>query len=257
MTIAADFPRALDRVLADAPNQRSFLELSRDREREYALKSIIRWQEVLELTNRAFPLGPGTSVLDVGVSPFTFALKHLFSNIDALDLTDYFKDRCGTAGIRLQTGGVEKVHELPAAHYDVVFFLEVIEHLHLNPVDVLRGFHGLLRPGGVCVVSTPNIACLGNRLRFLLNRNIEGLAYPPFAENEHLIHGHHHDRLFFSGELAGYMAVAGFSDVRLHYQARYPANIYGRPSGVRQGIANLAKLAMPSLRHIMLAIGRA
>jgi SAM-dependent methyltransferase len=256
MAITDDFSKALDRVLADVPNQRAFLELSLDRERAYLQRSIIRWQEVLELTNDAFPLGPDISVLDVGVSPFTFALKHLFLNTDALDLTDYFKDRCETAGIRLEPGGVEQVHQLPVAHYDVVFFLEVLEHLHLNPVCVLRGLCDRLKPGGICVVSTPNIACLGNRLRFMFNRKIDGVTYPSFAENEHLIHGHQHDRLYFSSELAEYMALAGFSEVRVHFQAKFPANLYGFPSGIKQGLANLARLAIPSLRLITVAIGR-
>lgn len=257
MAITADFSKALDRVLADAPNQRAFLELSLDRERRYAQNSLLRWQEVLELTNDAIPLGPNISVLDVGISPFTFALKHLFSNTDALDLTDYFKDRCETTGIRFQAGGVEQLHRLPVARYDVAFFLEVVEHLHLNPVVVLRGLRDRLKPGGVCVLSTPNIASLGNRLRFLFNRKIDALTYPAFAENEHLIHGHQHDRLYFSRELAEYMALAGFSEVRVHFSAKQPVNLYCFPTGIRQSLSNLTKLVIPSLRSYTLAIGRA
>jgi 2-polyprenyl-3-methyl-5-hydroxy-6-metoxy-1,4-benzoquinol methylase len=45
---------------------------------------------------------------------------------------------------------------LGAERYDAISFLEVIEHVD-NPGEILRSFRGALRPGGVVVISTPNI----------------------------------------------------------------------------------------------------
>ncbi|MGH2835169.1 MAG: class I SAM-dependent methyltransferase [Solirubrobacteraceae bacterium] len=50
---------------------------------------------------------------------------------------------------------VERYGE-PGVAYDAVSFLQTVEHV-ANPEDVLRHFRGLLAPGGVVYVSTPNL----------------------------------------------------------------------------------------------------
>jgi ubiquinone/menaquinone biosynthesis C-methylase UbiE len=54
----------------------------------------------------------------------------------------------------------------PDASFDIVTATEVIEHL-ADFRRVLREIHRVLRPGGVCILSTPNILNLNSRLRFL------------------------------------------------------------------------------------------
>lgn len=64
-------------------------------------------------------------------------------------------------------GDVEKI-ELPFAphHFDALLMSEVIEHL-VDPWTVLRKLHPLLRPGGIVIAGSPNVA--HNRiLRMLL-----------------------------------------------------------------------------------------
>lgn len=47
--------------------------------------------------------------------------------------------------------------ELPACHFDTVFFLEIIEHLLDDQLDAtVRELHRVLRPGGNVIVTTPN-----------------------------------------------------------------------------------------------------
>ena len=50
--------------------------------------------------------------------------------------------------------------------FDVVTATEVIEHLE-NPRKFLRDINRVLRPGGICVLSTPNVLNLNSRLRYL------------------------------------------------------------------------------------------
>ncbi|HCS13912.1 MAG: SAM-dependent methyltransferase [Zetaproteobacteria bacterium CG06_land_8_20_14_3_00_59_53] len=50
--------------------------------------------------------------------------------------------------------------------FDLVTFTEVVEHVE-NHRAVLREIHRVLRPGGLVVVTTPNILNLKSRLRFL------------------------------------------------------------------------------------------
>lgn len=54
---------------------------------------------------------------------------------------------------------------LAASLPDDSFFLEVLEHLHINPVEVLRGIRSVLRPGGLLILSSP----LCHEARFSLN----------------------------------------------------------------------------------------
>ena len=54
----------------------------------------------------------------------------------------------------------------PDASFDVVTATEVIEHLE-DFRRVVREIYRVLKPGGVCILSTPNILNLNSRLRFL------------------------------------------------------------------------------------------
>ncbi len=50
--------------------------------------------------------------------------------------------------------------------FDVVTATEVIEHLE-NPRSFLRDVARVLKPGGICMLSTPNVLNLNSRLRYL------------------------------------------------------------------------------------------
>lgn len=54
------------------------------------------------------------------------------------------------------------------ASFDAVVFVEAIGYLE-NPSFTLREFARVLRPGGILIVSMPNIFSLQSRLRFLAN----------------------------------------------------------------------------------------
>ncbi|MBI5774664.1 MAG: class I SAM-dependent methyltransferase [Verrucomicrobia bacterium] len=54
----------------------------------------------------------------------------------------------------------------PDASFDLVTATEVIEHLE-DFRRVVREVRRVLKPGGVCILSTPNILNLNSRLRFL------------------------------------------------------------------------------------------
>jgi SAM-dependent methyltransferase len=51
---------------------------------------------------------------------------------------------------------------IPAASLQFVVFAEVLEHVKRAPVSVLRDVTSLLRPGGILLLTTPNIARLAH-----------------------------------------------------------------------------------------------
>ncbi|WP_155368174.1 class I SAM-dependent methyltransferase [Catellatospora vulcania] len=71
-------------------------------------------------------------------------------------------------------GGVQLDVERPlpfgTGSLSAIVLGELIEHL-VAPPAVLRELHRVLKPGGIVVLTTPNLATLQDRLRFLLGRS--------------------------------------------------------------------------------------
>jgi len=74
--------------------------------------------------------------------------------------------------------------------FDVVLFLEVLEHVIADPRHVLSEINRILRTGGYLVLTTPNIAQLFNRLMLLFGKQ------PQFYLTS-LRHGHKSERGHF------------------------------------------------------------
>ena len=65
-------------------------------------------------------------------------------------------------GLDVRTGTLDEV-EFPEKWFDVVTLWNTIEHLS-DPLGTLRKIHGLLKPQGIVVFSTPNLDSLDARL---------------------------------------------------------------------------------------------
>ena len=82
----------------------------------------------------------------------------------ACDYTDEFMQLQG-----VDVDVVDLNHGLlpyPDRHFDLVTFTEVAEHLE-NYRAVVREIHRVLKPGGVVVITTPNVLNMKSRMRFL------------------------------------------------------------------------------------------
>src|SRR5437879_737827 len=67
-------------------------------------------------------------------------------------------------GERFRCGDLNSQLPWPEASFDVVVSVEGIEHIE-NRFGFLREVHRLLRPGGLLVITTPNIVSLRSRVR--------------------------------------------------------------------------------------------
>jgi len=91
--------------------------------------------------------------------------------------------------------------------FDVVVFSEVIEHL-VDPIFVLNQIYRVLKPGGMLIVSTPNIAYVQYRIELLMGK------LPDFCEFRNKYseryYNFQHKTLFTHGALMNTLKEAGF-----------------------------------------------
>jgi SAM-dependent methyltransferase len=92
--------------------------------------------------------------------------------------------------------------------HDVIVCAEVLEHLHVSPIPVLRFLANGLTPGGRLMIQTPNATALPKRLRMLLGRN----PYDPIRDEAHNP-GHFHE--YTVGELRDAVEAAGLDVTQL------------------------------------------
>lgn len=98
-------------------------------------------------------------ILDIGTSPFTFILRERFKNakIYSVDYTDKFKKQCKLKNIHFKKVDLNKQEiEFGKIKFDVVIFLEVIEHLQVDSKQALSKITGLIVANGYCILQTPN-----------------------------------------------------------------------------------------------------
>ena len=252
------FKKKLVAVTEAAQPDDFFLEHSRERELAYTLENARRWHEVVAIASRHPGAGPTKSCLDVGTSPLTFVLKDYFQRVATLDYTAAFAPRCRRHGIDFFQGGILAEPDLlPETAFDCILFLEVLEHLHLDPTQVLAWLQRKLRPGGLLILSTPNMMCLGNRINMLFNRRLKQFSYPPFSANEFPAHGHKHDRIYMPAEMRDYLRQGGWRRFRLGYHGVRAAD--DRDTGARltrflRLPVLLLKWLLPSLRDRLLIL---
>lgn len=100
--------------------------------------------------------------------------------------------------------------------FDLVIFAEIIEHLLNDPCRVLREIKRVLKPSGVLILTTPNVARLENSARLISGENIYDpySGYGPYGR---------HNREYNRHDLVRLLEHEGF-DVEEHFTADVHAN---------------------------------
>ena len=105
--------------------------------------------------------------------------------------------------------GVLNPQDYEPASFDVITFIEVLEHIN-NPREELKKFHSLLREGGALYITTPNFNSLSRRM---LKEKWNIIEYP-----EHLSYYTPqtiHKLLTESGFKKAKLSTSGFSPSRV------------------------------------------
>jgi len=116
---------------------------------------------------------PGAQALELGAGSGALAerLQAAGFSVTAADIENYFE--LGTEFLQLDLNDPNFECAL-SSKFDLITAVEVIEHLE-NPTAFLRSIHRLLKPGGVAILTTPNVENVPARLKFLLRGEVRAM----------------------------------------------------------------------------------
>ena len=214
-------------------------------QRPYLAFQARRYGHIVEALRPLAPLRDRT-VLDLGggAGSLDVVLHQVFGG--TYELAEYLAPTSAHLAALQRRGLRHHFHlDLTAAHpldgvptdYDLMLFVEVLEHLLVNPLLLFREFWNHLRPGGHLFLTTPNLARLGNRWKLLRGQSIkESGRYPlePGRTYGHVIE-------YTRGELDHLLWVEGFAPVAHRVVQQVPSIT---PTTAQRAVVRLLNLGL-------------
>jgi 2-polyprenyl-3-methyl-5-hydroxy-6-metoxy-1,4-benzoquinol methylase len=170
------------------------------------LKSKRRYRDSLSLAYPFLKQG-GKSVLDLGGWEMALLCAPMASSVLSVSLSAPAKDLEQRFAIPVRNFNImDPTFPLEGERFDVVFFLEIFEHLP-PPADlVMKRLRGLVNPGGLLVLSVPNLAFWQKRFKFFFL----GRSPLKLADERDPYGGYHHIRTYTYDECVTLLNRYGF-----------------------------------------------
>ncbi|MFQ5732846.1 MAG: class I SAM-dependent methyltransferase [Planctomycetaceae bacterium] len=80
------------------------------------------------------------------------------ADLEGVEISEVAAEAAGKKGYVVHLGSFDEI-QFPGNRYDLVFLIQVIEHV-FDPVAAVRKIHALLKPGGWVVFETPSVRCV-------------------------------------------------------------------------------------------------
>jgi len=151
-----------------------------------------RYLDTLEILIGNVPIG--SRVLEIGcyLGYLTLSMRKIGYEVCGIDLDpNQFMEEITRREIPIKKCDLNK-DAIPFGEeeFDAIIFTEVLEHLNYWRLDAVFGeIRRVLKPGGILILSTPNLACLENRVFLLLGgiRYLGGGIIPPAHAREYTL----------------------------------------------------------------------
>jgi SAM-dependent methyltransferase len=156
------------------------------------------------------------TILDVGsVPPFLIgALKRLNFPVVGVDIApERFSSCAEKLNLKIHKCDIETQRlPFPDKTFDGVIVNEVFEHLRINLLFTMGEVYRVMRPGGLLMLSTPNLYSFRGISNFLLHQRAFAVAWSPYAEFRKLQQLGHmgHVREYTPVEVEELMVQCGF-----------------------------------------------
>lgn len=196
-------------------------------------------------------LDANATILEYGAVPLliTAALSQLGFGVTGLDIAPQrFAGAIDRASLDVRRCDVE-TERVPfaAGTFGSVLFNELFEHLRINPIYTLSEAHRVLSPGGILLLSTPNLRSwrgLRNLLVHNLGHASSGGVYEQFEKLDTLGHMGH-VREYTSREVSEFLTHIGFRIEKIIFRGGHGA-----------GVVGLAERLLPDLRPFFTILAR-
>ena len=136
-------------------------------------------QTVFNLVKKYFP-DPNILLLELCPGQGELSRALLNSNYKNLEALDINPENFKAIGIKCHKGNLGEDLLFNNESYDLVIAVEGIEHLE-NQYHFVNECNRILKPGGILIITTPNIVSFGSRIKFLFT-GFYSLCTRPLSE---------------------------------------------------------------------------
>jgi SAM-dependent methyltransferase len=191
----------------------------------------------------------GDAIVEFGSLPLllTAPLKSLGYDVQGIDLDpNRMAAAISKLDLRVLKCDVETERlPLETGSCDIAIFNELFEHLRINPIFTVEEVHRVLKPGGLMLMSTPNLRSLKGLTNFLFRNKAYsclGSVYDEYRKLEVLGHMGH-VREYTTREVSEFLSRCGFKLQTLIFRGRYDQI-------VAQQVARLIPSSRPFVTYV-------
>jgi len=171
-------------------------------------------------------------IIDVGCIPLLLlgTLRRSGFSAEGIDIySERFSPAVAKLNLPVHRCDIER-ERLPFddACIDGIIFNEIFEHLRVNPIFTVGELKRVLKPGGLLILSTPNLTSLNGLINIVFkNRahSCSGNTYAEYSKLETLGHMGHM-REYTVTEVAEFLARFGFQIRQIAYRGTYADSVW-------------------------------
>lgn len=177
----------------------------------------IRYVSDLELIQKYYQKG---KVLEVGSLPchLTYCIDKLGCPLTSVDIDpDRAKLFIKKHNLTVIKCNIE-TEPIPFEDnsFSLVIFMEIFEHLRIDPIFTLKELNRVLKPGGTMILTTPNLYTLDRVILFLQGRSLDD-PYRQFEKLHRLGHMGHF-REYSTNQVKRFLTNTGFEIIETKYE---------------------------------------